>query len=166
MEDKVVRIEMHDELDNDNFDDINTSPDSEYGIQHRTTPEPLKQVEDHDEGTGEYSPKCKHLKRRDGRQRCPILMKYAPKILLAAAVIAIGIVVIYDWRNILHMFQRLILWVKDEPYQSGFALFLVYTLLIVFSMPFAFLTVPMGYAFHEAFEGHISKDLFLGFYKF
>lgn len=24
-------------------------------------------------------------------------------------------------------------------------------------MPFAFLTIPMGYAYHEAFEGKISK---------
>ncbi|TNV78193.1 hypothetical protein FGO68_gene3755 [Halteria grandinella] len=61
------------------------------------------------------------------------------------------------------MFQKLILWVKDEPYSSGLTLFFVYVLLIIFSMPFAFLTVPIGYAFHEAFEGKISGYIYAFF---
>jgi hypothetical protein len=44
--------------------------------------------------------------------------------------------------------------VKDEPYKAGAALILVYISLIVFSMPIVFLTVPLGYAFHQAFDDH------------
>ena len=110
----------------------------------------------------DYSPKCKKSRKHVGGARVPetwarAIIRHTPKLILVAAVFALAIAVIYDWRTILKMFQRLILWVKDEPYQSGAALFFVYVVLIIFSMPFAFLTVPLGYAFHEAFEGKISN---------
>ena len=57
----------------------------------------------------------------------------------------------------MHMFRILIAWVKDEPFKAGAVLIIVYWGLIIFSMPIVFLSFPLGYAFHEAFDGHISK---------
>lgn len=117
--------------------------------------------------TQDYSPKCKKKKKHAARVAgvevpetwARAIIKHAPKLILVAFVIALVVAVIYDWRTIIQMFQKLILWVKDEPYKSMATLFFVYVLLIIFSMPFAFLTVPIGYAFHEAFEGSLSNRI-------
>lgn len=59
----------------------------------------------------------------------------------------------------MHMFQQLISWVKDEPVSAAAVLVFVYICLIEFSMPIVFLSVPLGYAFHEAFDGSVCKTL-------
>ena len=53
----------------------------------------------------------------------------------------------------------LILDVKLEPGKAAIVIFFVYILLILFSMPIVFFSVPLGYAFHLAFEGKFGKNL-------
>ena len=84
-------------------------------------------------------------------------MSHAPKVIFAILAIVLATVAIYDWKTILHLFQQLIFWVKDEPFKAATVLILTYALLIVTSMPIVFLTVPLGYAFHQAFDGRVSK---------
>jgi len=57
----------------------------------------------------------------------------------------------------MQVFNLLINWVKMEPIKAGFVIFLVYIILIIFSMPIVFFSMPLGYAFHEAFDGKFGK---------
>ena len=57
----------------------------------------------------------------------------------------------------IEIFKELIEWVKLEPTKAAAVIFLVYNLLIIFSMPIVFFSVPLGYAFHLAFEGKFGK---------
>ena len=75
-------------------------------------------------------------------------MKYLPQIIVILTVLAFAIAAIYDWKAIMHAFKMLIVWVKEEPFKAGAVLILVYTGLIILSMPIVFLSIPLGYAFH------------------
>jgi hypothetical protein len=57
----------------------------------------------------------------------------------------------------IEVFKSLIEWVKFEPVKAAFVIFFVYVLLILFSMPILFFSVPLGYAFSLAFEGKFGK---------
>lgn len=90
-------------------------------------------------------------------RRCYGYLRHAPKAVFGALVLGLVVVAIYDWRVILQLFKMLIEWVREEPYKAAVTLILVYALLIVTSMPIVFLTVPLGYAFHQAFDGRFSN---------
>ena len=77
----------------------------------------------------------------------------------ALVLLAIASYIVYDWRQILHMFHSLINWVKLDPLKAGMVIFIVYVFLIIFSMPIVFFSVPLGYAFHQAFDGRFGKFL-------
>ena len=57
----------------------------------------------------------------------------------------------------IEIFKELIDWVKLEPGKAAIVIFFVYILLIIFSMPIVFFSVPLGYAFHLAFNGKFGK---------
>jgi hypothetical protein len=58
---------------------------------------------------------------------------------------------------VLNIFKALIEWVKLEPLKSGLVIILAYIILIIFSLPIVFLSIPLGFAFHSAFEGSFGK---------
>jgi len=91
-------------------------------------------------------------------RRCYGYLRHAPKAVFVVLALGLVILAIYDWRVILHMFKMLIEWVREEPYKAAVSLMLVYALLIVTSMPIVFLTVPLGYAFHQAFDGRFGNS--------
>lgn len=96
---EVARIQMHDEQDEDD-QEIHHSPQK---LQIPSLEISVSDDSDTLDTDNDYSPKCKHLKTRDGRN-CPILLKYAPKLLIVSVVFALGVAVVYDWRTILKLF--------------------------------------------------------------
>jgi hypothetical protein len=110
-----------------------------------------------DTSTEEISKDDKALHVMVEERRCYGYLSHAPKAVFAAMALGLVIVAIYDWRVILQLFKMLIEWVREEPYKAAVTLMLVYALLIVTSMPIVFLTVPLGYAFHQAFDGRFGN---------
>ncbi len=51
----------------------------------------------------------------------------------------------------------LIEWVKLEPLKAGIVIVFVYMGLIVFSLPIVYVSIPLGYAFHKAFDGFLGN---------
>ena len=92
-------------------------------------------------------------------KRCYGRLRHLPKVVFGIIAVAVIGVAIYDWKVILQLFKALILWVKEDPFKAAIVLMLVYALLIVTSMPIVFLTVPLGYAFHMAFDGRFGNIL-------
>jgi hypothetical protein len=86
-------------------------------------------------------------------------LEHAPKIIGAFVFVCVIGFALYDWRQMIEIFKGLIEWVKLEPEKAAIVIFFVYILLILFSMPIVFFSVPLGYAFHLAFEGKFSKYL-------
>jgi hypothetical protein len=80
-------------------------------------------------------------------------LEHAPKYIGAMVFISVIGFALYDWRQMLEIFKSLIEWVKLDPGKAAIVIFFVYILLILFSMPIVFFSVPLGYAFHLAFEG-------------
>lgn len=87
-------------------------------------------------------------------------LEHAPKYIGAAVFISVIGFALYDWRQMIEIFKALIEWVKLEPIKSAVVIYFVYILLILFSMPIVFFSVPLGYAFHLAFEGKFSKVIY------
>ena len=88
-------------------------------------------------------------------------LEHAPKIIGALVFVSVIGFALYDWRQMIEIFKGLIEWVKLEPGKAAIVIFFVYILLILFSMPIVFFSVPLGYAFHLAFEGKFGKKLTL-----
>ena len=120
-------------------------------------PENLDASPNSDTSTEEISKDDKALHVMVEDRRCYGYLRHAPKLVFGALALGLVIVAIYDWRVILQLFKMLIEWVREEPYKAAAVLMLVYALLIVTSMPIVFLTVPLGYAFHQAFDGRLSN---------
>lgn len=69
------------------------------------------------------------------------------------------IVGLLDFRHLIECFTYLVKWVKSEPTTAAFAIILVYSLLVVLTLPVAFVTVPLGLAFNKAFDNYLGKLL-------
>mmetsp|Transcript_47510 Transcript_47510/g.34785 ORF Transcript_47510/g.34785 Transcript_47510/m.34785 type:complete len:247 (-) Transcript_47510:33-773(-) len=65
-----------------------------------------------------------------------------------------GIVIyaLYDYKQILELFDRFITWVRERPYVSSIAIIAVYIGLVVLTMPIMYLSIALGYAYTKAFN--------------
>ena len=81
-------------------------------------------------------------------QRNPAL----PQILFLLIIAAFILWALYDYNDLLNRFKHLIRIVQDEPLKASIVIILLYIVLIVFSLPIVFISVPLGYSFHKAFE--------------
>mmetsp|Transcript_44925 Transcript_44925/g.43495 ORF Transcript_44925/g.43495 Transcript_44925/m.43495 type:complete len:179 (-) Transcript_44925:211-747(-) len=70
------------------------------------------------------------------------------------AIIAIVIYAVFDYKQILDIFDMFIEWVNRQPYLSSLAIIAVYICLVVLTMPIMYLSIALGYAYSKAFGGN------------
>eukprot|EP00347_Sterkiella_histriomuscorum_P022746 403337312 len=79
-------------------------------------------------------------------------LELLPQILFVAFIIFLVIYAAYDWDHILQLFNQFVIWVKEDPLTSSFAILVIYVGLVVFAFPILYMTIALGFAFSQAFE--------------
>lgn len=90
-------------------------------------------------------------------------MEVLPQIIFVATIIALAVILIYDYKSVYAYTTRFIDWVRAFPFESAITIILIYIVLVIIAMPIMYLSIALGFAYTRAFD-HAITGYFFGLF--